>query len=434
MKKSTKYLLFLLSIIVYIWLGYFVPRENFVALISGFFILFGCYFYFLKTEIPIWFGIAFRLVLLFSLPKLSDDFYRFVWDGKLLIHGINPYLILPKEFIQSPDYQQVIGDLSIFSKLNSPNYFTIYPPINQAIFGISAWLSGGSPFWNVVVLRSFILTAEIGTIYLISQKKLSFKLPNYPITQLPNSYILNPFIILELTGNLHFEAVMIFLLLLTAFFWQKENRFFSAIFFALAVSTKLLPLIFIPLIFYIWGFRKGLVYAFIVGFTNIILFMPFLDKALIIKILSSLNLYFQKFEFNASIYYLVREIGYILTGYNIIGTAGKVMALLTILSIFWISFIPKISLANKVIFILVIYFAFATTVHPWYISTLICASIFTNFRFPIVWSMLLPLTYFAYSTKSYHENLWIVFLEYSVVFGVMIYEIRSAKIEFKSKI
>jgi alpha-1,6-mannosyltransferase len=219
-------------------------------------------------------------------------------------------------------------------------------------------------------------------------------------------------------------------LLLATFFWQKERLFFSAIFFALAVSTKLLPLIFIPLIFYILGFRKGLVYALIVGGINIILFIPFLDKALIIKVLSSLNLYFQKFEFNASIYYLVREIGYLIKGYNIIGTAGITLALLTISSIFWISFLRKVSVPHKIIFILVIYFAFATTVHPWYISTLICASIFTNFRFPIVWSMLLPLTYFAYSAKPYHENLLIVLLEYFVVFGAMIYEIRRYKVEF----
>jgi alpha-1,6-mannosyltransferase len=170
-------------------------------------------------------------------------------------------------------------------------------------------------------------------------------------------------------------------------------------------------------------------FALIVGFTNIILFIPFLDNALIIKVLSSLNLYFQKFEFNASIYYLVREIGYFVKGYNIIGTAGKTLALLTILCVFWISFSRKISIPHKIIFILLTYFAFATTVHPWYISTLICASIFTNFRFPIAWSMLLPLTYFTYSAKPYNENLWIVLLEYFVVFGIMIYEIRRYKIE-----
>ena len=35
--------------------------------------------------------VAFRLVLLVTTPTLSDDVYRYVWDGHVTTSGINPY-------------------------------------------------------------------------------------------------------------------------------------------------------------------------------------------------------------------------------------------------------------------------------------------------------------------------------------------------------
>ncbi len=137
-------------------------------------------------------GVFFRLLLLFAVPALSDDFYRFVWDGRLLINGINPYTILPADFVQSIDFQRVIGDKIIFEKLNSPNYYTVYPPLNQLIFAASAALSQGSLFGNVIALRIFILLAEISLLLILMKKKYNDKF---------NLYAFNPLIIIELTGQ-----------------------------------------------------------------------------------------------------------------------------------------------------------------------------------------------------------------------------------------
>lgn len=404
-----------------IWLGYFTPRQSFGQLFGLYSALCVVYFFSIKVitnpREVIFVGIFFRLLLLFSIPALSDDFYRFVWDGRLLINELNPYTILPSEFIQSPDFQKIIGDKSIFQHLNSPNYYTVYPPLNQFIFAISAWLSQGSLFGNVVWLRIFILLAETSTIFLLQksfiQTKQSFTL-----------YALNPLIIIELTGNLHFESVVIFFLLASLYFWIKnKNLLLSAFFFACAVSTKMLPLIFLPLIIKKLGIKKGLIYASIVGVFTLLFFTPFIDIMLVEKLFSSVNLYFQKFEFNASIYYLVREIGFKIYGYNIIGTAGKVLAFFTFSGIIFISWKSKNFFVGA-LSVLTLYFAMATTVHPWYASTLVAIAVFTQFRYPIAWSYLIFLSYATYQTTLYEENLWLVSLEYLVVFGVMIYEIR----------
>ncbi len=425
-KKITLILTFSCLII---WLGYFTPRQDFGQLFGLYSAIFVVYFFLVKViknpREVIFLGIFFRLLLLFSVPALSDDFYRFVWDGRLLINGINPYTILPSEYIHLSNYQQVIHNTDIYQHLNSPNYYTVYPPLNQFIFGIAAWLSQGSLVGNVVWLRVFILLAEIGTLVLM-QKSFNQLNQNFAL------YTLNPLIIIELTGNLHFESVVIFFLLIALYFWKKNNNFnilFSAFFFACAVSTKMLPLIFIPLIIKHLDVKKGLIYASFVCIFTLMFFVRFLDTLLVEKLFSSVNLYFQKFEFNASIYYLIREVGFKITGYNIIGTAGKVLAFLTFSGICLISWKSK-NFFIGALGVLFLYFAMATTVHPWYASTLVAISIFTKFRFPIVWSYLIFLSYATYQTTLYQENLWLVFVEYFIVFGVMIYELKKVPLVY----
>lgn len=411
-----------------VWLGYFTPRQAFGQLFGLYSVLFIIYFFlvkYIKDSREVFFtAIFFRLLLLFSIPALSDDFYRFIWDGRLLLNSINPYTILPSDFIQSPDFQKVIIDESIFAKLNSPNYYTVYPPFNQLIFAISAWFSQGSLLGNVIGLRIFILLAEIGTLFLMSSlKTTSLKKEKISNDIKITLYAFNPLIILELTGNLHFEAVVIFFLLL-AYKFRKKTLLISAFFFACAVCTKMLPLIFIPLIITFLGLKKGVFYASLVGVFTLILFLPFLDKMLIEKLFSSVNLYFQKFEFNASIYYLIRAIGFKITGYNIIGTAGKILALLTFSGVLLISWKSKKFFLGALA-ILTLYFSVATTIHPWYAANLVAIAIFTQFRYPIVWSYTIFLSYATYQTNLYQENLWLVALEYLLVLGVMIYEISN---------
>jgi hypothetical protein len=63
--------------------------------------------------------------------------------------------------------------------------------------------------------------------------------------------------------------------------------------------------------------------------------------------------------------------------------------------------------------------------HPWYLATPLIISIFTKYKFPIVWSLVIILSYQAYANTPWQENLWIVGLEYSIVYAFMIYEIQK---------
>jgi uncharacterized membrane protein len=62
-------------------------------------------------------------------------------------------------------------------------------------------------------------------------------------------YALNPLVIIELTGNLHFEAVMIFFTLLSVWLLVTNKWILASLALTLAISAKLLPIIFLPLLF-----------------------------------------------------------------------------------------------------------------------------------------------------------------------------------------
>ena len=125
------------------------------------------------------------------------------------------------------------------------SHFSNYPPVNQFFFALAALFSGKSILGSVIVMRITIILADIGILLLGKRLLESLKLNPGNI----HLYFLNPFIIVECTGNLHFEAVMLFFLMASLYFLHKGNWMVSAIMIALSVSTKLIPLIFLPVLY-----------------------------------------------------------------------------------------------------------------------------------------------------------------------------------------
>ncbi len=420
-------LLFLASCAFYAVFAYDLDRDDFIRLFS----LYGALFFLSwkifqmeKGNFKVLLGAAilFRLIFLFSIPNLSQDFYRFIWDGKLLLQGLNPYLFTPNELIANPPIEGAQTLFNGMGELSAGNP-TNYPPLNQLLFALAALLGGKSMLGAVVSLRLIIIAADMGIFYFGRKLLQKLNLPENRIFW----YLLNPFIIIELTGNLHFEGVMVFFLLVSLYYLHQKKWPVSAFWFACSISVKLIPLLFLPLLFRYLKPKKAFVYYATSGSLVLLSFLPFLSEAFLTNYSSSIGLWFQKFEFNAGIYYLIRWLGYQIQGYNIIQSAGPVMGVLVFLFIIFLSFHQRNKtlpgLLTSMLFSISIYLFLATTVHPWYLVTPLLISIFTGYRFVLVWSLLVVLSYSAYARAGFEENLWLVALEYMAVFGVFVYEI-----------
>ena len=446
-------LLSLLSFVLYWFFAYQLERSNFLVLLGLYAGLFGLFYSIVqkgKTDFWLLGGIAViaRLIFLPVIPNLSQDFYRFIWDGRLFLQGMNPYLYTPESFISTGQTTIVAQAQELYEGMGGLNasHFTNYPPVNQLCFVIAALFAGKSITGAAMVFRILILIADVGT--LIVGKKLLQRM-GLPIHHI-FWYVLNPFIIIEMTGNLHFESFMLFFVVWALYLLHKGKWFWSAVLVGVSISVKLLPLLLLPL-FFQWFMgaihfekvrfcesasslfkntkRLVLFYLVVLG-TVALTFAPFLTGEFAQNFGASIALWFQKFEFNASIYYLIRWYGYQTIGWNIIADVGPKLPIVVLGIILLITFLRKnhtmIAMITAMMFSIATYFLLSTTVHPWYVATPLILCVFTRYRFPLVWSFTIILSYSAYGANGFQENLGMVALEYGIVIGYFIWEVFFA--------
>ncbi len=448
--NKTPLLLVLLSFLFYGTFAYDLVRTDYTKLIilySALFVLFYKLVQHFKsnTQFLTYLAFGFRAVFILAIPNLSQDFYRFIWDGRMILEGINPYLFTVESFISQGDFP-VAEAQALRAGMGALNasHFTNYPPINQLCFTIAALFAGKSILGSVFVMRLLIIAADFGTLHFGKALLEKLNIPIYNIFW----YILNPFIIIELTGNLHFEGVMIFFLVWSLYLLYIGKWQFAALVLALSISVKLIPLIFLPLFFQwfmkrndkdketstVLNFTRLIVFYAIIIMTTVLLFVPFYSSEFIHNYSKTVALWFQNFEFNGSIYYIAREIGFLFRGYNEIAIIGIVTPILVILFVLIITFFRRnrtpIALITAMLLVLSFYYFTTTTVHPWYLATLLILSVFTKYKFPLVWSFVIILSYLAYvnlNKADKSENLWLITLEYAVVYGVFILEVFIKK-------
>lgn len=444
MHKKTRLhaIVFLLSCILYYFIAYHIERHETWKLLSAFIILFGSYIWvYLKVDQAtvdhwIYASIIFRFIFFFSIPTLSDDYLRFIWDGQLLVNGYHPFAHAPSFYFDN-NLLQSSFERALYRQLPKVEYFTTYPPLIQGVFWLSVKLSPQNILTSVVVLRCFNIAAEIGSLWLVKKLVTRFNVPKNNMLL----YALNPLIIIELVGNIHHEALMIFFILGCIFFLTKDKLIPSAISLGLAISVKLIPMILLPVFLFRMKFKNLVAFYLTCAVTISFTFIPLLGIDFFSGLSTGVRYYFEKFEFNASIYYLIREWGYYFYGFNIIQLSGWKLGVFSGVLIFLYSIVSRprsvdstsqgiIALPTHFLFIFLFYLLFVTTLHPWYITALLAVTIFTRYRFPILWSFMIFLTYAGYSIKTFEENLWITAAEYTLVLGCFVWELNARKKKF----
>ena len=424
-------------VIMYAAFAYDLVRSDFIKLLSLYAALFFLSFKMIQLQKTNWklllgFGIVFRLVFLFAIPNLSQDFYRFIWDGRLIAEGINPYLSTPQEWMQSGNFGVVAQSRQLVEGMQSLNasHYTNYPPVSQWVYALAGILFPKSILGSVIVMRVILIFVDVMTFIFLRKLLQQLKLSKHQAFW----YFLNPLVIIELTGNLHFEGLMVMCLLISIYLLLKKKWIWAAVLFGLSVSVKLLPLVLLPLFFHYFRKQERLnIYKLIAFYgitflTVVITFLPFFSVELIQNFGDSVALWFNKFEFNASIYYVIRWIGFQTVGWNIIGIVGEILPIVILITILGLSFFrnnnsEKILFASM-LFSLSIYFLLSTTVHPWYVITPLAISIFTHYKYLLIWSFTVILSYTAYGINGFDEQLWLVGLEYVLVIGFLIYEFK----------
>lgn len=423
-------LLTLLCLGFYYTFAYHLDRADFIKLCTLFAALFFLCIKLIQFEkwnfkYLLALGILFRLVFLFSIPNLSQDFYRFIWDGNLIVLGINPYLFFPNDLLANgsiliPHAQELVEGMGALSAKNYSNY----PPLNQLLFGIASWFGEGNILGSLISMRLMIITADVG-IFFFGRKLLK------SVNRSPHLifwYFLNPLVIIELSGNVHFEGVMLAFFIWALYLLVTKKWVTAALLMAAAISVKLIPLIFLPLFFKYLGIKKGILFNSLVMAALALTLLPFYSPEFFNHYSATISLWFSNFEFNASIYNLVKKLAVQFNAkpWELIKVYGKITPIIMIGLVAMLTLLRKnrtiSSMLHTMLIILTTYFFLASTVHPWYIIFLLILGIYSDYRYPVLWSAVVILSYATYANPDYNENLWLVAFEYLVVFGLLIYE------------
>ncbi len=356
------------------------------------------------------FALLFRLTVLPASPDQSEDVYRYLWDGKLAAHGVDPFRYPPEASELS-----AFRDGTVYPMLNSKPYVTAYPPLSQLLFRGTYSLFGDAVFPMKAVFSAFEFLALLVAWRLL----VAFRQPLEPLLLVA----WNPFFIFEFSHSGHSDSAMLFFALLSVLLLHRGKASWSLVSYAGAVLSKLHPALWFPLYHRRAGWRACLAGVAAGLAVSALFFTP----RTLLDYMTSLRLYYRLFEFNAGIHYLLRYIGLEVFGACWDQTTGVYLgaALVAASALIWRRFPAgdARSLLHAAFWIMTADLCLATTVHPWYISWAALALPVFPYAFMLYWTGSSFLSYMAYQYRPVYEPGWVLLVEYLPMYALMVWEV-----------
>ena len=166
-----------------------------------------------------------RLAMLPVVPSISDDIYRFVWDGRVQLAGFNPYE-------HAPDSRALDGvEYEHRERINHPSVRTIYPPLAEGIFlGVAAG-HGGMYGLKVVFGLCDVLVAVILWRTVAAARRV----------EALSLYLLCPLVVVETWHSAHLEIVAVLFVLVAAVLVERRRDLPAGLALGAAAAVKLWP-------------------------------------------------------------------------------------------------------------------------------------------------------------------------------------------------
>ncbi|HEX5454628.1 MAG TPA: glycosyltransferase 87 family protein [Stellaceae bacterium] len=157
------------------------------------------------------FALAMRALLVAAPPYLSTDIYRYIWDGRVIAAGVNPYRYTPTDPHLAP-----LRDPDIFPNINRANYaHTIYPPAAEAIFFAVTRVSA-----SVTAMKAAMVLFEAVAVALLLRL---FAARGQPASRII-LYAWHPLPLWEFAGSGHIDAAIVALIALALWSRQRPGR------------------------------------------------------------------------------------------------------------------------------------------------------------------------------------------------------------------
>lgn len=339
-------------------------------------------------------ALIFGTALVFAPPLLSDDLYRYLWEGRLWLEGVNPYRIAPSD----PALAHLRDGL--WTQINNKPLGSIYPPLSQLLFVVVQWLGGA--VWTLKLLALFAHVLCVALLGLISTaRKASLALA------------LNPLMLSEAALNGHFD-ILCGLALLTSAWALARNRYVQAgVAAGAAVGLKVVGLIALPL----FVRRPRALGA--TGLASALLLLPLVWPRTLVDRVSGPGQFATRWRGNESVFgaldwlsrQLLEEGSAALVARSAVG-----MALVALCA--WVAHrhVPPLQAIRGLLWALLL---LSPQVHPWYLAWLLPIEVAAAGSAGLVWSAAVLCAYAPLdrwvAEGVWDMPLWMQILEYAVV-------------------
>ena len=315
-------------------------------------------------------GILSRLIFI-GYP-ISDDFYRYTWEGFIQKQGFNPYLTSPEDPSLS-SYRD-----ATWEQINHKDYPAIYPPVSMLVFRVLANFYPSPEPWRILLILSEILTG-IFLILLIQKQNISFATFTF--------FALNPYILVFSIGEAHLDTLQLPFLVGSLYFFkqalssshnttspvkftqQKWQHFFAAIsmlLLGLSIFIKFWTICCIPAFVH----KKTLPWLLLLPLPALLygLYLPETSTNTYSgwiglwhsfgELFYSLRSFAQDFTFNSLFHSLLQPW---------LGTYAHWVGIALLTSVTGIHLLLEHRVERNILVLLICSFVVTPTVHPWYL-------------------------------------------------------------------
>lgn len=343
-------------------------------------------------------GLLFRLSLLSTPVVLSSDVYRYFWDGRVQLAGINPYRYPPRASELSD-----LRDPEVHSRINRPWARTVYPPGAQMLFAALALIGSDRP-WP---LRIMLTACDVVTMVALVALLRRLGLPDGRVTV----YAWAPLPLFEFAQAGHIDAAVIPLVLGAVLAVGAGRSSLAGGLLGGAALIKLYPASLLPVL---W--TRGDVRVPAAFFTTMVLgYLPY-TWGIGWRVVGFLPEYFMRFEeFNIGLRALLTD-GIGLTGTPARLAVSAVLVLLLVGSLMKLGRrrgdgLRDVTVACGVA-VEAYLFLLPSTMHPWYVAWLIPFLVVLPNPGAWYFAGAVTLSYVAYTTEPARVPAWALAVEY----------------------
>jgi alpha-1,6-mannosyltransferase len=177
-------------------------------------------------------AVAFRVPLAAAQIGPDSDMVRYRWDGRVQHLGYNPYLVVPADPAMAATHTEETR------MMPSRHWRTPYPPGAQIFFRLVVGVHDSSRAMKLALVICDLLTIVVVWRWLAATGRREW---------LALAYAWNPLVILEVAQSGHIDALASLWIAASAYWLSRKHTALSSIAFVLAVTTKLLPIVLLPL-------------------------------------------------------------------------------------------------------------------------------------------------------------------------------------------